>query len=76
MPATRSKTDRPLIRLLIIVAPLLLLTGCGSGSDDRTAPGTLTASQEQELNDAAAALDANQAAAANAAPEDATPEDD
>ncbi|MGK6318281.1 hypothetical protein [Sphingomonas sp. DT-204] len=54
---------------MIAVAPLLLLTGCGGG-DDQRAPGQLTADQEQELNEAAAALDANQAAAANIAPED------
>lgn len=42
---------------LALLAPLALLGACGS--DDTSAPGGITAGEAQELNDAAAMLDAN-----------------
>ena len=45
------------LRRLAVLASLALLGACGA-RDDR-APGALTASQDKQLNDAAAMLDAN-----------------
>ncbi len=42
---------------LAMLAPLALLGACGS--DDVSQPGGITESEAQELNDAAAMLDAN-----------------
>ncbi|MES2336907.1 MAG: hypothetical protein V4537_02280 [Pseudomonadota bacterium] len=42
---------------LALLAPLALLGACGS--DDMSQPGGITAGEAQELNDAAAMLDAN-----------------
>jgi hypothetical protein len=44
------------LRLALLV-PALLLTACGD--DDANDPGGLSASEAQELNEAAAMLDAN-----------------
>lgn len=46
-----------ILRLAAPIALTLSLAACGS--DDRGDPGGLTASEAQELNDAAAMLDAN-----------------
>lgn len=45
------------------LAALLLLAACSSDPD---APGTISADEEQQLNDAAAMLDANSVALGNA----------
>lgn len=45
-------------RLAIAALPALLMLGACGGNDDRDTPGTLSPSQDAELNDAAAALDA------------------
>ena len=42
---------------LAVLAPLALLSACGS--DDTSGPGAISADEAQELNDAAAMLDAN-----------------
>ena len=42
---------------LAVLMPLALLGACGS--DDMSQPGGITTSEAQELNDAAAMLDAN-----------------
>ena len=42
---------------LAMLAPLALLAACGS--DDTSQPGAISADEAQELNDAAAMLDAN-----------------
>lgn len=47
---------RPL-RLALLLPAALTIVGCGS--DEVADPGGLTASEAQELNDAAAMLDAN-----------------
>ncbi|HET9511869.1 MAG TPA: hypothetical protein VFO80_12035 [Sphingomonas sp.] len=47
---------RPL-RLALLLPAALTIVGCGS--DEAADPGGLTASEAQELNDAAAMLDAN-----------------
>ena len=44
------------LRLAVLV-PLAVLASCGS--DDTSQPGGITAGEAQELNDAAAMLDAN-----------------
>jgi len=45
------------LRLALVLPVALAIGGCGS--DDAADPGGLTASEAQELNDAAAMLDAN-----------------
>ncbi len=47
---------RPL-RLVVLTPLALLLAACGSG--DTSEPGGISADEAQELNDAAAMLDAN-----------------
>lgn len=42
---------------LAVLAPVALLGGCGGG--DTSQPGGITAGEAQELNEAAAMLDAN-----------------
>jgi len=46
-----------ILRLAAPAALVLLLAACGSGEPEQ--PGGLTASEAQELNEAAAMLDAN-----------------